>query len=233
MPMSTCAQINICAVAPDANSDSAGAEDAMESVAAAVGEIDKLAKGACCVDDACTDSVKKEDCAGIYSAGAKCSDSKMQCGVFHIAAATSGTEKPRTPTRGAESILLGACCVDGQCSEVVESDCTGSWTLGTTCAEADCSKTDSVPRGACCNAVDGSCADGIPEAECAAPGKWTRDGKCAPGGVCTGACCDSGKCSQKLKKDCPGEWTLYKDCKLDTCPKPPGFVAIASVVSVS
>lgn len=210
------------------------ASGAMAKVAAAAYKLDKMDKmdklskdsGACCIDDTCMDDIPKEECSGIWSAGVSCSDSKVQCGVFRIAAVT-GEE---LMTSAADSTAaVGSCCVDGQCTEVGESDCAGVWTSGAKCYDTDCSRTDDIPRGACCNPNSGACQDGIEETACAAPAKWTKDGKCQPNGVCTGACCDNGKCSQQLKKDCPGEWTLYKDCKLDTCPRPTGFVAVASV----
>jgi hypothetical protein len=191
-------------------------------------KLDRIGKGACCLDDQCIDSIKREHCSGIWSEGVSCGENGAQCGVFRIASA-SGTESKNAINPA--KMVSGACCVDGQCAEGVESDCTGMWTAGAKCGDVDCSKSDDVPRGACCNPQDGTCSDGVEEVACAAPAKWTKDGRCQPNGVCTGACCDGGKCSQLLKKDCPGEWTLYKDCKLDTCPRPANFVAIASVRS--
>lgn len=196
-------------------------------VAKAAARLDKVGKGACCLEEQCIENIKKEHCSGTWSDGLACSDSRVQCGVFRVAS-HSGTERPQTAVNPA-GLISGACCVDGQCSEGVESDCAGAWSSGMKCGQADCAKSDSIPRGACCNPVDGTCSDGIEETACAAPAKWTKDGKCQPNGVCTGACCSDGACSQRLKKDCPGEWTLYKDCKLDTCPRRAGFVAIASV----
>lgn len=236
MPRSTCTQKNICALAPESGifgEDEIAPSDAnleaFEQISFAASKLEKLGKGACCLDEQCIDNIKKEHCSGVWSNGQSCN--AVQCGAFRIASA-SGTELPKGAVNPA-GMLLGSCCVDGQCMEGVESDCAGIWNSGAKCSDIDCARSDSIPRGACCNPQDGSCADGVEETACPAPAKWTKDGKCQPNGVCTGACCDGGKCSQKLKQDCPGEWTLYKDCKLDTCPRPAGFVAVASVSLVS
>lgn len=238
MLQSTCSQKNICALAPasgifGATADNASGLDAMSQLAAAGNKLDKVGKGACCVEDSCTDEVAREACSGAYNEGLSCSDARVQCGVFRIAS-LAGTEQPLNgAARDPAGMALGACCVDGGCSEGIESDCAGMWTSGARCKASDCAKSDNIPRGACCNPDSGECADGIEETACAAPAKWTKDGKCQPGGVCTGACCNGGRCTQKLKRDCPGEWTLYKDCKLGTCPRPADFVSIASGGSVS
>lgn len=231
MPRSTCTQKNICALAPESGifgeeeaTPADASLEALETISAAAGKLEKLSKGACCLEEQCVDNMKKEHCSGTWAEGQACES--LSCGTFHIASA--GAEMPRNAVNPA-GLAMGSCCVDSQCMESVESDCAGLWNSGARCSDVDCAKSDSTPRGACCNSQDGSCTDGVEEAACVAPAKWTKDGKCQPNGVCTGACCDGGKCSQSLKKDCQGEWTLYKDCKLDTCPRPADFVAIASV----
>jgi hypothetical protein len=236
MPKHTCSQKSICALAPATGIFGQTAEDvaaangnALDKLASAAQQLENKAnsnaRGACCLDDQCIDNLKKEHCPGSWSAGLACSDAKLHCNVFRIAAHAEHKTTPRKPLPA----NAGSCCVDGQCTEVPESDCAGAWSLGVSCSSTDCAKTDSIPRGACCNPNRGTCQDGVEETACAAPAKWTKDGKCQAGGVCTGACCSEGTCTQKLKKDCSGEWTLYKDCKLDTCPRPHNFVAIASV----
>ena len=104
------------------------------------------------------------------------------------------------------------CCKDGSCSEQTPQDCEAqggvpAGAVGETCADViNCSSTSTpaecCPTGRCC--VDGTCSEGIREAECVG-GDWTEGASCpsdccdsdAPDSCCDlpiGLCCLSGTC---------------------------------------
>ena len=104
------------------------------------------------------------------------------------------------------------CCKDGSCSEQTPQDCEAqggvpAGAVGETCADViNCSSTSTpaecCPTGRCC--VDGTCSEGIREAECVG-GDWTEGASCpsdccdsdAPDSCCdlpVGLCCLSGTC---------------------------------------
>ncbi len=111
----------------------------------------------------------------------------------------------------------GACCTDGECSILSESDCIdgGGNFLGngTTCDDVDCT------MGACC--LDGDCTITTPDG-CA--GTYQGDGTTCEdvdcGTATSGACCHSdGSCTIEIPDSCDGTYqgdnTLCEDV---TCP---------------
>lgn len=132
--------------------------------------------------------------------------------------------------------LCGACCDrtpdrGGVCTDdVLEGDCIGGdneklvWNRGLTCAGIDCSEAD----GACCEAVDGTCVDGLLSSECTGTNEeWNQDESCSAVtcNLAVGACCDPdvmalrGVCTDALTRaEClsceSGKCTWFK---ADTC----------------
>ncbi len=142
-------------------------------------------QGACCDEENnCTISTE-EDCAGTFQgAGTVCDPNP--CG------------------EGA----TGACCIDGECSILSESDCTdgGGNYLGdgSVCEGVDCT------QGACC--FDTSCSDYPDQETCEGDGGiWKGAGNlCEDGNPCnapTGACCyEDGSCAIVNEANCTGHY---------------------------
>ena len=129
----------------------------------------------------------------------------------------------------------GACCVDGNCTEVSEAICTllgqitGSvyYGDGTACMDVDCAVPP--PTGACC--VSGVCSE-IASAACTlAGGTFSGAGTLCADIECdatpqTGACCIVGVCSEIEEAACTlaggtfsGAGTLCADIDCDAEPK--------------
>ncbi len=143
-------------------------------------------QGACCDEENnCTISTE-EDCTGTFQ------------GV--------GTVCDPNPCGEA----TGACCIDGVCSILSESDCTDGGGIfqgiGTDCDPDPCT----TPTGACCH-DDGSgtiICDIFTESFCnGIAGHYKGDGTdCSGGDPCglVGACCDGcNGCSLSTEADCP------------------------------
>jgi hypothetical protein len=124
---------------------------------------------------------------------------------------------------------FGACCrgLTGACEDnVAEASCNGAF--DTYYERKDCGAdiiTCTAVTGACCtDAVNGTCASGVTQAQCPAPGVWTPNGSCTA--TCAphlGACCntDTGVCTDGvLAVDCAdaGEtWTDGSSCSAIVC----------------
>jgi hypothetical protein len=82
---------------------------------------------------------------------------------------------------------------------------------------------DPRPVGSCCNDATGACVDGVEQAQCPAPARWTEATLCAdlqpPCGTILGACCDDqGNCTQTTELDCVGSWYYDTSCDPNPCP---------------
>ena len=69
------------------------------------------------------------------------------------------------------TILFGSCCIAGNCTRTIQSQCTGTWANAGVCTPNPCV----VVNGACCTA--GACSV-TTQGACA--GLWTSGGNCSP-----------------------------------------------------
>ncbi len=129
------------------------------------------------------------------------------------------------PDQTPSALGMGACCTDGECSILSESDCVdggGNYLgNGSTCDDVDCT------LGACC-AADGSCTETNEEDCTTAGGTFQGYGTDCDPNPCpqpTGACCVGSDCTIETADDCAGMGGTYQGdgttCDPNPCEEPP------------
>lgn len=108
---------------------------------------------------------------------------------------TPATNSPRnfnmggaTGQSGTVSVPPGACCLGATCEQRIQSNCTGTWSLGVLCGAGTCAP----PTGLCCRGA--TCAITEPAACMSVPGgvgaAFTAGAaSCNAPGALTGPCC--------------------------------------------
>ena len=116
----------------------------------------------------------------------------------------AGTAPSTTP-----GPIIGACCVDGECSVTTESECAGEWQgVGTDCSPNPC--------GVCCYS-SGTCDDTIDQSFCEIDGgTWRTDVTSCDPNPCVGACCIG--CAENIPACECTDALSYQDC-LDSRPE--------------
>lgn len=115
--------------------------------------------------------------------------------------------------------IPGACCSQGTCTVIRESDCSGTNDVflgeSTDCTNVDCT------LGSCCQ-LDGTCTEVAVADTCSDPlAQFTTGGDCLSC-VPTGACCRPGGCSQETPENCTLPDDIYQgngtSCDTVECP---------------
>jgi hypothetical protein len=97
--------------------------------------------------------------------------------------------------------VIGACCIDFQCTVTTESDCSGEWLgEGTDCSGSPCGNPDGM--GVCC--INEICTE-TTQQQC--EGTWFGEGTSCQWGMCTfpsgyGACCLDSICTEVDEFSC-------------------------------
>lgn len=192
--------------------------------------------GACCAPNGCQDLTEDECTVGTFFPDSSCAEpgicaddpdqiacclpSGCQLLTAEACALAGGDNsgETRCTDNTCSATGLGACCEEGVCSEVTQSECGGDFTVDALCADVECEGTGFT--GACC-APNGSCSE-VTQNQCAFIGGTFTDATCEEINFCqdeieTGACCTNTGCAVTTEGACSGEYIAEAICDINTC----------------